>query len=207
MMGLFNHSRLSILIWVMLMSGLSLSFDMPNDVSLEYIITRKGEDIGKLHFSKKVFGNRVYLKMKSDVQFRILARITAHAKEEAEFQNNILLSSSVYREINGFEKSNKQTRILGSDYTLHDDGEKKLLKSYPIQYNMLCIYLNEPLQQRRIYSDNYQRFLPIQYIEPHHYRIELPNGDVNDYYYKNGVCILVDVKSTLYHSSIRLKSA
>ena len=112
MMGLFNQSHLSILIWVMLISVLSLSFDMPNDVSLEYIITRKGENIGKLHFSKKVFGNRVYLKMKSDVQFRILARITAHAKEEAEFQNNILLSSSVYREINGFEKSNKQTRIL-----------------------------------------------------------------------------------------------
>ncbi len=99
MMGLFNHSHLSILIWVMLMSVLSLSFDMPNDVRLEYIITRKGENIGKLHFSKKVFGNRVYLKMKSDVQFRILARITAHAKEEAEFQNNILLSCSVYREI------------------------------------------------------------------------------------------------------------
>lgn len=196
--------------YLVLLGGLYLFMVLTSfnttDLRLEYSIIRKGEKIGKLLFTRRASGTEEHLQMRSEVKFSFLGQITAHAREDATFQNQILLRSSVFREINGRTKSDKKTERVGNQYRLLDDDDAKTLTSAGIQYNMLCVYFSEPLYRNSIYSDNYQRFLKVEKLAPHHYRIEMPNGDVNEYHYKNGICQRVEVNSFLYHSTIQLAS-
>ena len=187
------------------LAGILTSFNT-TDLNLEYSIFRKGEKIGKLLFTRRSIGTEEHLQMRSEVKFSFLGEITAHAREDATFQNQILLRSSVFREINGRTKSDKKTERIGNQYRLLDDDDSKTLSSGGIQYNMLCVYFSEPVNRSSIYSDNYQRFLKVEKLAVHHYRIEMPNGDVNEYHYKNGICQRVEVNSFLYHSTIQLAS-
>lgn len=175
------------------------------EAKLEYTINRNGSQIGTLHFTKMTQGDKTLLKMRSTVKFRILALITANAIEDAVFDKDVMIWSSVYREINGHEKSNKNTKINTNNYLLINGKKTEPFPHYPIKYNMLCVYLVEPVNKTQIYSDNYQCMLNITTLGPHHYKIVLPNGDYNEYHYKNGICEMVDVHSTLYHSTIVLK--
>ena len=67
-----------------------------------------------------------------------------------------------------------------------------------IGYNMVCLYTIEPVQNRQVYCDKYQKFLPIQKIEEHHYRIRFPDDNTNDYYYQNGQCAKIKVDRSFY---------
>ncbi|QLH48070.1 MAG: hypothetical protein HWD58_22210 [Bacteroidota bacterium] len=126
--------------YLVLLGGLYLfmlltSFNT-TDLRLEYSIIRKGEKIGKLLFTRRASGTEEHLQMRS-VKFSFLGQITAHAREDATFQNQILLRSSVFREINGRTKSDKKTERVGNQYRLLDDDDAKTLTSAGIQYNML----------------------------------------------------------------------
>jgi len=173
--------------------------------NLTYQIIRNGKKVGALRFSETSTNGMDHLEMVSDVSTRFVFTFSAHANEEAVYQNGILQRSSIYRKLNGTEKVNKQHQAAANkQYLIHAGERTEVTKAYPITYNMLSLYSREPEKITRVYSDNFQSFIAIQKTDQHKYKITLPDGNYNYYYYKNGVLSLIEVHHSFYSASIVL---
>ncbi len=174
--------------------------------NLEYVIKRKGNNVGSLYFIQQISGGKLLLKLESEVKTRMIFLFTARAKEESVYENGILTWSSIYRKLNGNEKVNKKTSLFGNNYIISHGSRSESLNNYPIQYNMICLYTKEPVDIKTVYSDNFEQFINIEVMAAHHYKIRFPDGNYNEYFYVNGICTKVKVNHSLYSATIELKS-
>ena len=173
---------------------------------LEYNIKRNGDVVGNIHFIQGIAGNRTVLTMESEVNTRFILNFKAKAKEEVIYDNGIMTWSSIFRKLNGNVKVDKKTKANGSAYIVYKGSKTETLNSYPIRYNMLSVYIIEPVNITKVYSDNFQQQIDIQKIDDHHYKIKFPDGNYNEYFYINGICSKVEVHHSLYSATIELKS-
>lgn len=173
---------------------------------LEYNIKRNGDVVGKINFIQGIAGKRTVLTMESEVNTRFIFNFKANAKEETIYDDSIMTWSSIYRKLNGNVKADKKTKANGNTYTIYKGSKTETLNNYPIRYNMLSIYVIEPVNISKVYSDNFQQQLNIQKIADHHYKINFPDGNYSEYFYTNGVCSKVEVHHSMYRATIELKS-
>jgi hypothetical protein len=172
--------------------------------SLSYQILRNGNKVGVLRFSETASGGMDYMKMESDVNTRLVFTFIAQVREDAVYNNGVLIRSSIYRKFNGNEKVNKQHQVGNQQYTIYKGKKSQVTKIYPITYNMLSLYSQEPENIVKVYSDNFETFLAIQKVDVHKYKITLPDGNYNYYCYKDGVLNLVEVHHSLYTANVVL---
>jgi len=173
---------------------------------LEYNIKRNGDVVGNIHFIQGIAGNRTVLTMESEVNTRFIFNFKARAKEEVIYDNGIMTWSSIFRKLNGTIKVDKKTKANGSAYTVYKGSKKETLNNYPIRYNMLSVYIIEPLNITKVYSDNFQQQIDIQRVADHHYKIKFPDGNYNEYFYTNGVCSKIEIHHSMYSATIELRS-
>ena len=173
---------------------------------LEYNIKRNGDVVGNIHFIQGIAGNRTVLTMESEVNTRFIFNFKANAKEEVIYDNGIMTWSSIFRKLNGTIKVDKKTKANGSAYTVYKGSKKETLNNYPIRYNMLSVYIIEPLNITKVYSDNFQQQIDIQRVADHHYKIKFPDGNYNEYFYTNGVCSKIEIHHSMYSATIELRS-
>jgi len=172
----------------------------------EYTIKRNGDVVGNIHFTHGIAGNRTVLTMESEVNTRFIFNFKAKVKEETIYDKGIMTWSSIFRKLNGDIKVDKKTRANGNSYTVYKGNKTETLNNYPIRYNMLSVYIIEPVNITKVYSDNFQQQVDIQKIADHHYKINFPDGNYNEYFYTNGVCSKIEVHHSLYSASIELRS-
>jgi len=173
---------------------------------LEYSIKRNGDVVGTINFTHGIAGNRTVLTLESEINTRFIFNFKAKAKEEAIYDDSVLTWSSIYRKLNGNVKVDKKTKATGNTYTVYKGSKTETLNNYPIRYNMLSIYVTEPVNISKVYSDNFQQQIDILKIADHHYKIKFPDGNYSEYFYTNGVCSKVEVHHSLYRATIELKS-
>ena len=173
---------------------------------LAYDIKRNGDVVGNIRFIQGVAGNRTVLTMESEVNTRFIFNFKVKAKEEVIYDNGIMTWSSIFRKLNGNVKIDKKTKANGNAYTVYKGSKTETLNNYPIRYNMLSVYISEPVNITKAYSDNFQQQIDIQKIADHHYKIKFPDGNYNEYFYTNGVCSKIEIHHSMYSATIELKS-
>lgn len=171
---------------------------------LSYIIKRNGNRVGSMIVKEVWEGKKQSLRLQSDVKTSFLFTVSAKGIEEARYENGVMVYSSVYQKLNGNEKINKQIRLINNSYHVYSKGKEERLNNLRIYYNLLCIYTNEPLRTAWVFSDRYQKFLSIQKIKDHHYRIKFPDGSSNDYWFANGMCTKIEVDHFIYSAVMEL---
>ena len=174
--------------------------------SLDFQIVRNENKIGTVRFSQNTSGATDSLKMESNVKTKFIFTFIGFVLESATFHNGVLLESSIYRKFNGDEKANKKHRAVNSQYVISKGKNSMVMKDYPITYNMLSLYSHEPVNISKVYSDNFEKFLSIQKLDMHKYKITLPDGNYNIYHYKDGVLNRVEVHHTFYTVNLVLIS-
>jgi hypothetical protein len=172
--------------------------------NLSYTIKRNGSKIGIMQVKEIKDGKTISLRLQSDVKTSFIFTFSAKGIEEARYDNGILVYSSVYQRLNGSEKVNKQIRFANDSYVISNKGKEERLYNVKIYYNLVCIYNHEPNTTSLIFSDKYQKFLPIQKIEDHHYKIRFPDGSANEYWFENGTCKRIEIDHTLYSAVMEL---
>lgn len=197
-----NANYLSLLV-VLLATTISIT---AQDKKLEYDIKRNGDVVGNIHFIQGIAGNRTVLMMESEVNTRFIFNFKAKAKEEVIYDNGIMTWSSIFRKLNGNVKVDKKTKANGNTYTVYKGNKTETLNHYPIRYNMLSVYISEPVNITKVYSDNFQQQVDIQKVADHHYKIKFPDGNCNEYFYTNGVCSKIEIHHSLYNATIELRS-
>lgn len=171
---------------------------------LDYTIKRNGSKVGKMTVKEIKDGGKISLRLQSDIKTSFIFTFTAKGIEEAQYDNGILVYSSVYQKLNGSEKVNKQIRFVNDEYIIRNNGKEEKLGNVKIYYNLVCIYNHEPLGTALIFSDKYQKFLDISKIEDHHYKIKFPDGSTNEYWFENGVCKKIETDHTFYSATMEL---
>ena len=171
----------------------------------QYVVKRNGDRIGDMVVKENKEGNRVTYKMQSAVKTSFLFTITARALEEAVYENGILTYSHFYQKVNSNERVNTEIQASRNGYVVISKQDVSALKSYPITYNMVRLYTTEPLHQASVFADKFQRFVSIETIHPHQYKITFPDGNYNEYQYQAGVCTLVKLNSTWFNAEMELK--
>ena len=67
-----------------------------------------------------------------------------------------------------------------------------------INLTISSLYLNEPINTKRIYSDNHKQWLKLTEIKLHSYRLDLPDGNHTLYHFENGICVRIDIYQTFF---------
>jgi hypothetical protein len=176
------------------------------DKMLSYNIKRNGDVVGAIQVAQIVSGSRTTLKLESEVKTKFIFTFTARAKEETIYDNGVMTWSSIYRKMNGNVKADKKTKANGNSYVVYKGSKTETMENYPIRYNMLSVYVLEPVGISRVYSDNFQQYVDIQKLAAHHYKIKFPDGNWNEYFYTNGVCSKISIHHSMYSATIELKS-
>ena len=175
------------------------------DSRMQYVIKRNGSEIGNMSLVRKNYGEKTLYTLQTEIRTRFIFLVTASALEEAEFDKGILVSSRLYRKMNGSEKVNKRMTLSGANYVVNKGKKSEVLGNDPIRFTMLNLYDREPVNVSQVYSDNFQQLLKIILVAPHHYKIKFPDGNYSEYYYRGGICTKIMVHHTLYTASFELK--
>jgi hypothetical protein len=163
-----------------------------------YNVIYHGKQVGMMYLTHSKVGEDLHLKIVSNIQMRMLLAIKVNVAEESIFKNNVLAFSSVYQEVNGKVKVDRQTKLSGSTYQTNAEGRQTVLSRNTIRNNVARLYNEEPVNVAEIYSDNHQQFLRLKKLGEHSYRLELPENMYNIYHYENGICKMVEIHSRLY---------
>jgi hypothetical protein len=174
--------------------------------NLNYKIIRNGKEVGFLKMQQMQAGTKTTYSAESLVKIQMLIYITVHALEKSIYDNDVLQFSSVIRKVNGKEKLNKEIRNSGNGLKVNNNGKELQLKNYLVKYNMHSLYTKEPIYYTNVFSDNYQQFVPIKKLAEHQYKLEFPDGNSNEYFYNNGICSRMNVRSTLFDADFLLSS-
>ena len=165
---------------------------------LNYKVVQNNSVIGWLKLERKDSLNSSLITSSSEIKKRFLLLFTIIENQEVLFQNGMMMRSYVYRKVNSDIKVNKRTTYTGNHYEVKKGKFLTLINLSSITYNQLSLYFFEPVNVREVYSDNYERYLKIEKTGNEFYTMELPEGNKNYYYYKNGVCSKVKVEQSLF---------
>lgn len=174
------------------------------DQNLHYAIHRNGKKVGDLNFEKRKAGTQTTYNIESEVKVNVVVAVVVKATEKSVYDSDVLQSSTLVRHVNGRQKANKQIRNNGTGLTVTDEGAEQVLKNYLVRYSTHCLYTTEPVAFANVFSDNYKKFIPIVKLAEHHYKLTFPDGNSNEYFYENGICKKVKVKSSLFDAEFLL---
>lgn len=193
------HGFLMILL-VVFMPILSIA----QNLQLNYKIVRNGDEIGWLKLEETTVGNKSVLLLVSEIKTKVVFPIAVFAKESSTFEQGKLVCSFQIRMTNGSVKCDKQTRLVGNEYVVTENGKKKKLSFFTIETNLLSLYFKEPIDSKWVYCDNQQCFVKVVKTDDGGYKVQFPNGNVNCFYYKNGVCTKIQIVHSFYSAEIIL---
>ncbi len=173
--------------------------------TLAYSIRQQGKTVGTLQVKEETANGKILFRLHSQVQTRFVIPLSFKAIEEAHFENNILVYSSVSRSMNGRQKLAQTMHLQGHRYLVSKGSKKEEMLLYPIRHTLLTLYLKEPIALTHVFSDVFQQMVPVRKMGANHYKVQFPDGAYNEFFYNDGTCAKVLLHNSLYQAVIELK--
>lgn len=172
---------------------------------LNYTVWHNGNNIGWVKLDKSCNTEQLCkMVLSSETKFRMILPFTNYIMETAYFLKEKLVFSSQFHKSNSTVKVKKHTKYTGNGYEVSDGGKTINLGNEIIQFNLLCLYFQEPYTLQKVYCDKQQSYADIERTPDGGYSITFKNGNSNCFYYNNGICTKVKIKHQLYSSMITL---
>ena len=177
-----------------------------NTDTLKYVIFINDKAIGKLTAIKTINpDSSIILIVKSIASYKFLFSFKINFNYETRFSpdGTFIYSDFTYL-FNDKLKENNRIVKFNESYKIY--MEDKYIKSLNTVFkqSMIGLYFSEPLSNTPTISERFGEIILISPSVQHKYRIELPSGDVNNYFYENGVCSKVVIEMALADMEIRL---
>lgn len=167
-------------------------------LNLNYKVVNNGNIIGWVKIQKNDNGSGSSIILTSEVKRRIIFLLTVEEKQDAYFNEAGMITSSIYRKVNDNVKVNQQTIYKGNYYEIKNPKTSERVMIHQIQYNLLSMYIKEPVNINKVYSETFLRYLVIEAKGNSVYKLNLPDGNTNYYYYENGTCSKVVMEHSLF---------
>lgn len=167
-------------------------------LNLNYKVVNNGNIIGWVKIQKINNGSASSIILTSEVKRRIIFLLTVEEKQDAYFNETGMITSSIYRKVNDNVKMNQQTVYKGNYYEIKNPKTSERIVIQQIQYNLLSMYIKEPVNINKVYSETFLRYLVIEPKGNSVYKLKLPDGNTNYYHYENGTCSKVVMEHSLF---------
>lgn len=190
----FKKIGVQIVFGFMALLFVSASEMKPNEFTFK--VYRGKNHIGKLSSSEFLENNKTTYTLNYDVKIDVLVNIKIVENITSIFQDKKMLTSVQVRLINGSTKVKNTVVWKDGMYTLKNkDNEINYLKSN-IGTSVSTLYIKEPVNMTTVYSESYQKLIPLKKLPANKYSILLPDGNTSVYSYKNGLLVEVNSKTT-----------
>jgi hypothetical protein len=162
---------------------------------MTYNVWKGNDQIGKIHINRIVKNDVVDYYFESTVKLTVLFDIEVYDKMNVRFKAGQMTQASLYRTLNGKVRVNNTAIWNGSHYQMtNKDGDKNSL-SQLVQMTTASLYFHEPKDGTFIFSEKFQKMLPVKWIKDRKYLLKLPGGNKTYYSYANGTCNLVEAET------------
>ncbi|MFD1631464.1 DUF6134 family protein [Pseudopedobacter beijingensis] len=182
--------------------GASNLFASPNTFQISF----KGKPIGKMVFTENRDGEKLFLKFHTQVETRFVFNLQVRSEDQSYFKDGRLQLSKIERQINNNKKDTKITRFISPTQYEVSYREEKSQLDHAITYNLMLLYVSEPIDEKWVYADNFQCLLEIKKLSNSRYQVNLPDGNYNIYTFKEGRCVEVEHHQTFYTIHMKLMS-
>lgn len=172
---------------------------------IQFDIVKKSKIIGFINLQKQNSLETTTYSIRSEVNAKILLEFKVRCQETYMYKNDTLIYSSIYRTINDKVKVNQSLSYKKGKYFLKHKKGNQLLNKGVIKFNLIQMYLKEPVNIKQVYCDKLNRYLKINKIDANRYKISFPNKSYNIFNYENGKCILIEVVGSFYKVKLVLK--
>lgn len=163
--------------------------------TLQYAIIRDHKNIGTLHIDRSRKNDITEYFFESTVKVTVLFDIEVYDRMRVTFKGNQMLQAMLYRTLNGRVKVDNTVTWNGKYYYMtNKDNENSSFKQL-ISFTTATLYYQEPVHTTQVFSEKFQKMIPIRAVSGSRYRMDLPNGNKTFYSYSNGVCSLVEAET------------
>lgn len=153
--------------------------------TLNFLVYKGPNQIGTLRISQLVESNRITYTLTSDVSIDLIVEFNIEETIKDVFEKGYLKSSTHTRYVNETLRANNTLVRLDSVYKITDSETAVKYIREKIQVSVLSLYFEEPVSGQLIYSENFRELVKLKKVAEHTYSVELPNGNITTYYYKN----------------------
>lgn len=163
--------------------------------NLSYTVIHDKKPVGQINISRTTQNDVTQIKFESNVVVNMLFTIKVYDKMDVTFKGNQLINSYLYRTLNGRVRVKNYAVWNGKHYVQTDKDDEKSTLSHLIYFTTASLYYQEPIGHHHVYSEKFQKMIPIKVAGNKRYLLELPNGNKVYYSYHNGVCSLVEAET------------
>jgi hypothetical protein len=178
---------------------------LSQDQQLQYKIMLSGNEIGSMFISKSTAANNTRFSMKYNAKKHFIVSFEMSETHDEMFQNNVMTNASVFRQVNGKTKINAQMNFEGTNCVIISEGKTSSIFVQPVSWSVLNLYFAEPEKITEAFSDSFQQMLKIENMDTHNYKIKLPDGNSNYFYYINGICTKEIINHSFYKIELMLQ--
>src|SRR5690348_9900220 len=180
---------------------LQLTDTSAQNTQLKYSIMMNGSSMGAMTIQKTCTQDKTQLSLESKAKKRFIISFEIYETHTEVFQNNVMTTASVFRQVNGKTKINTQMNFTGASGVVASEGKTNSIIVKPILWSVLNLYFAEPVKINEVFSDSFQQMLKIDNMGNHVYKLMLPDGNSNYFYYSNGIC----TKEVINHSFYKVE--
>ncbi|MFD1163616.1 DUF6134 family protein [Hwangdonia seohaensis] len=191
--------KIRALLFFALMICLSAFTSFNNSESITYNVINGDKTIGTIKTIKNGFKDSETYTLESNIKAKFLFKFNIIGKEKSVYKKGILVFSSVFRTVNNKTKTNHKIVLDGNHYNLESNKNSQALNVSLIKQNLITLYYEEPIGISSVFCDNIKQMAPVKPMGKGQYKVEFTNGKYNVFHYKNGKCIKIEAKSTLFN--------
>lgn len=162
---------------------------------LTYTVIHDSKPVGNINIDRVKKNDVTEYSFESTVIVKMLLTIKVFDKMDVTFKQNQLIQAHLYRTLNGRVKVNNQATWNGSYYKMTDMDNAVTTIKHQISITTASLYYQEPANVTSVFSEKFQKMVPVKYVGDKRYLLLLPNGNKCYYTYNNGICSLVEAET------------
>jgi hypothetical protein len=165
-----------------------------NAESLFYSVMKDNKPIGRIHIERTQKNDLTEYFFESNVKLTFIIGIEVYDRKKVTFKGKQMLQAQLYRTLNGRVRVNNTASWNGSKYQMvNKDHETSYIK-HLISLTTANLYYHEPSDATIVFSEKFQKMVPITHVKNRRYLLELPGGNKTYYSYTNGICSMVEAE-------------
>jgi hypothetical protein len=190
--------RIVVLLAVLLVTGVKANNSPIESQSIIFNVINKNKLIGAIYIDKFITTDSVTYTLESNIKTKLILKFNIHGKERSIYKRGKLVYSSVYRKLNNKVKIDQEVVLMDNQYFIKSTGNVKLEKEKPIDFNLVKLFFIEPIGIKEVYCDKLKRYVPIEKMASHRYKVIFNKDNYSIFNYENGVCISVNAIGSFF---------
>lgn len=161
-------------------------------------IVKNNKVIGSIKITESRSRDSVIYNVDSKVEAQFVLKFKVVGKEKYIYKDGTLIYSSLFRTLNNKVKTNHSITYNEGQYNLQTPDKVSPLNFEAIKQNLMTLYITEPIGIEAVFCDNQKQMVKVKPMGDGIYKVELSKGKYNIFHYRDGKCIKVEAKSSMF---------